>query len=170
MDSSIFVIVALQLILQEHALVGQKVTCSMDGSIVSTGRCYKKYTEVMNWETAKEACQLLNGSLATFDSKTQLQDLDIAMPFWIGANDVDKDGVWLWASNNESATSLLKDLWALGQAPSTPHDCAVVMYMNSTVSVGGSTCTNQLHYICMWPAQNASDSSTLASNSILSTP
>lgn len=86
-----------------------------------------------NWMQAQEACQDLGGSLATVDSDEKhlfiesLQpaactvDDDLQCYYWIGYNDRDIEGKWVWADGSSSKFTK----WNVGEPnDANVEDCA----------------------------------------------
>ncbi|XP_039509036.1 ladderlectin-like [Pimephales promelas] len=65
-------------------------------------RCYKFFSQTVNWITAEKACQNLGANLASVDSKPTNDFLMSLLPSpstlcWIGGHDGVQEGQWLWS-------------------------------------------------------------------------
>ena len=103
--------------------------------------------EKLNWFQAQEYCQDNYGTnLATVTTR---RDFELAVnimnesgdpyvPTWIGLNDINKEGVWRWASNSpcDSTANITKCVtyWKAGEPNNWPQDedCADIIVDSST--------------------------------------
>uniref|UniRef100_A0A671Q1R8 C-type lectin domain-containing protein n=1 Tax=Sinocyclocheilus anshuiensis TaxID=1608454 RepID=A0A671Q1R8_9TELE len=69
--------------------------------IHSGGKCYYYSTVKMNWTQSRDHCVTLGGHLVIINSKSE-QDFvtsNVEETHWIGLNDVDTEGHWVWVNN-----------------------------------------------------------------------
>uniref|UniRef100_A0A673IG10 C-type lectin domain-containing protein n=1 Tax=Sinocyclocheilus rhinocerous TaxID=307959 RepID=A0A673IG10_9TELE len=69
--------------------------------IHSGGKCYYYSTVKMNWTQSRDHCVTLGGHLVIINSKAE-QDFvtsNVEETHWIGLNDVDTEGHWVWVNN-----------------------------------------------------------------------
>ena len=67
--------------------------------------CYRWSTNVMNWTAAEDFCQEEGGHLASVGSNETMDNIMLGLRrggfgdndyFWLGGNDLAKEGVWEW--------------------------------------------------------------------------
>ncbi|XP_058608510.1 C-type lectin domain family 4 member D-like [Onychostoma macrolepis] len=69
--------------------------------IHSGGKCYYFSTVKMNWTQSRDHCVTLGGHLVIINSKAE-QDFvtsNVKVTHWIGLNDLDTEGHWVWVNN-----------------------------------------------------------------------
>ncbi|XP_073677590.1 uncharacterized protein [Garra rufa] len=69
--------------------------------IHSGGKCYFFSTVKMNWTHSRDHCVSLGGHLVIINSKAE-QDFvssNVKVTSWIGLNDLDTEGHWVWVNN-----------------------------------------------------------------------
>ncbi|XP_026113003.1 galactose-specific lectin nattectin-like [Carassius auratus] len=78
-------------------------------------RCYKFFSQAVNWVTAERKCQSLDANLASVHSKIEQDFLLSLLPSttqcWIGTHDAEQEGEWLWTDG----TPFDYTYWAPGQ-------------------------------------------------------
>uniref|UniRef100_A0A914V1Y8 C-type lectin domain-containing protein n=1 Tax=Plectus sambesii TaxID=2011161 RepID=A0A914V1Y8_9BILA len=93
--------------------------------VVADGYCYKFIYQPYTWTQAEQICHAEGAILATvFDGnfETVLEGQAINVDFWIGLNDRDQEGVFVWDQLNGSIplTSGMFTNWAPGQPTPDP--------------------------------------------------
>ena len=94
------------------AAESSSITCD-DGWKSIHGKCYKVVTETKSWEEAKNYCKDLNGKLAEPQNRSENELLYDYLqsesgsypppqgpPAWIGINDINSEGKFVFDSNN----------------------------------------------------------------------
>ncbi|XP_062600822.1 neurocan core protein-like [Saccostrea cucullata] len=122
--------------------------------------CYYKYETSVTWQEAKEKCEKKNAYLVEvneekendFLQKTFLQIIessacsgDYTCPAWIGANDIDTEGEFIWSKSKENVRFF-------NWHPNEPNngvffnqDCAVLLH---TGQWDDGTCSSKIPFIC----------------------
>ncbi|KAH9504529.1 hypothetical protein Btru_063080 [Bulinus truncatus] len=120
-----------------------------------SGKCFVVVSKVKTWRDSLIYCQLnyFNGTLAEpttdLDMKATMEfvtSLNFNRNVWIGANDIEVEGRFVWASDNSTMYSTLWD----GQQPDNfnNEDClAMYMYSNNK-SLNDYSCSARLNSIC----------------------
>ncbi|XP_071113840.1 C-type lectin BML-2-like [Haliotis cracherodii] len=116
--------------------------------------CYSLFTNKHSWQYAKAFCIEFGSQLATLNTKTKndkakefLNYLRLNESVWIGANDLHKEGAWVWDSDQKAVT--FKD-WAPTEPNQTSdheQDC-VVMYSYHGFQWADSGCAVKHNYLC----------------------
>ena len=82
------------------------LSASIQGSETNDGHTYAITTSAMNWENAKIEAASLGGYLSTVNTKAEndwLTETFISYGnFWIGAEDKDTEGTWIWDNGTTS--------------------------------------------------------------------
>uniref|UniRef100_A0A8C2ARM3 C-type lectin domain-containing protein n=1 Tax=Cyprinus carpio TaxID=7962 RepID=A0A8C2ARM3_CYPCA len=76
--------------------------------IHSGGKCYYYSTVRMNWTQSRDHCVTLGGHLVIINSKAE-QDFvasKVEETHWIGLNDLDIEGHWVWVNNQPVSNSV----------------------------------------------------------------
>ncbi|KAK9969446.1 hypothetical protein ABG768_027622 [Culter alburnus] len=65
-------------------------------------RCYKFFSQTVNWVTAERNCQSLDAHLASVHNKLENEFLLSLLPSsnahsWLGAHDGEVEGQWVWS-------------------------------------------------------------------------
>ena len=76
-------------------------------AISDEGRCYSYFTHTgINWNDARRQCLAWGGDLATFTSPEEYALMHGTITqgkyCYIGFNDIDKEGTWVWADGDTS--------------------------------------------------------------------
>ena len=76
-------------------------------AISSGGTCYRYFSsDYINWEDARQQCIIKGYNLATITSSTDnilmYNTGDSGDYCWIGLNDIDNEGTFVWADGNDS--------------------------------------------------------------------
>ena len=94
--------------------------------------CYFFVKESMNWASAKQTCENLDGHLVKIDTEEEnmelykeavrLQMTSYALVPWFGLNDISEEGNWVWTDSEKPQFTN----WFPGQPTDTPpgEDCA----------------------------------------------
>ncbi|CAM4639066.1 unnamed protein product [Leuciscus chuanchicus] len=103
--------------------------------IYSGGKCYYFSTVEMNWTLSRDHCVSRGGHLVIINSQAEQDFLTskVKVTHWIGLNDLDTEGHWVWVNNqplNDSAEFWIKrengvrepDNWTKGHPAG--EDCA----------------------------------------------
>ena len=64
-------------------------------------------------------------------------------PFWLGGNDIEEEGVWVWDSNDEVID--MNRFWYSGEPSDNSEDCIM---MWAPIGFCDYTCSESLPYIC----------------------
>lgn len=78
-----------------------------ESAIEFDGHMYNFYLETIDWNSAKEKCESVNGHLVTITSDEENQFLVNNFPnnlisfFWIGASDEEQEGDWRWVTGEK---------------------------------------------------------------------
>jgi len=105
-----------------------------------------KFENSKSWHSAQEACENLNGSLASIHSTEENQflyaQLFSSSHLWIGFNDIDKEGVFEWIDN--SYVSFTD--WEAGEPNDygNNEDCTAMQ----ATQWGDYPCVHKKHYLC----------------------
>jgi len=120
-------------------------------------QCYLMSPNKMNWFQAQEFCWGQNGFLAevkTRDQQSSLYFLPSELNFWIGLNDIENEGKFVWAEGHEEMNF---SNWIPGQPNNSggEEDC---VHMAGSLDYGkwnDAPCTNvdgwgmlPLHALC----------------------
>ncbi|XP_073714714.1 CD209 antigen-like protein C isoform X2 [Misgurnus anguillicaudatus] len=119
------------------------------------GKCYFFSSETQTWFKARDLCAGLKGYLVTINSKA-VQDFlvsKIIETTWIGLNDVETEGRWVWL-NNQTLNETAVQFWFVKEDGSEPdnagnEDCACLGYLNSYLkSWFDASCETKKMFIC----------------------
>jgi len=115
-----------------------------------------------NWDTANEWCATKYGTtLATikndYDAALLKEKERLVGSFWIGINDLSREGLWEWASGYqcEDWNCDGEDWWFSGEPNSgSAYDCGFVTTSATTAQnlVQDATCTTSMKFMCDAPA------------------
>ena len=65
-------------------------------------------------------------------------------PFWLGANDIQDEGHWVWASNQEEVN--LNEFWYEGRPfQNTERNCLILFPNQGTLD---QLCTDRFNFFC----------------------
>lgn len=108
---------------------GPQTACSTDSSFQAnpaTGQRYFVSSESTTWDHAQENCAATGSYLVVIDDadeQSYVLDLFASGQRWIGANDKDTEGAWVWV--NGAAFSFAR--WAYGEPNDFfDEDCATM--------------------------------------------
>ncbi|KAH9504532.1 hypothetical protein Btru_063090, partial [Bulinus truncatus] len=128
---------------------------NISGAILISGKCFVLVSQAKTWQDSMNYCQLnyFNGTLAEpttdLDMKATMEfvtSLNINRNVWIGANDIEVEGRFLWASDNSTMYSTLWD----GQQPDNfnNEDCLAMYYYGNNKILNDYLCSARLNSIC----------------------
>ena len=89
------------------------IECPSDWSEYGNN-CYKFFMENMNWANAESHCTEQGGHLASVHSDQEnefILGLSSSEQFWIGGNDEEVEGEWVWSDGSDFSYSF----WKRGQ-------------------------------------------------------
>ncbi|XP_065140773.1 C-type lectin domain family 6 member A-like [Paramisgurnus dabryanus] len=119
------------------------------------GKCYFFSSETQTWFKARDLCAASKAHLVTINSKA-VQDFlasKIKETHWIGLNDVDTEGRWVWV-NNQTLNETGVKFWFIKENGSEPdnsgnEDCACLGYLNLYLkSWFDASCETKKMFIC----------------------
>jgi hypothetical protein len=150
--------------------------------VIDDGHKYWFCENDRKWQEARDRCTAIAGDLVTIDDQVENEFVYSNMmrmngfcgfeQAWIGANDIDDEGEWIWASSGEqfwsggSYGSPVGDLYSNWE-PWQPgyDDCARMTIINENWEV--DKCTDKNPYIC--ELEQVPDQSAPESDSTLGT-
>ncbi|XP_078061286.1 C-type lectin domain family 17, member A-like [Mustelus asterias] len=129
-----------------HALQRCREFFCPSGWKIYNQSCYRFWTELKDWDSAKQECESQNSHLIIINSQ-QKQDLIIKSSeftesdYWIGLRDTKKDGNFTWVDGTPVSY--------IGWAPREPNrrgdeNCAALR----REGWNDARCTNTHHFIC----------------------
>ncbi len=120
----------------------------------SDGHPYLFCTTGQTWETAESTCRGHGYELATIDDATEnswVQTTAVSLVstgygWWIGYNDIDSEGTWVWSSGESPGYTQ----WDGGEPNDhNGEDCASVLHWDvSTYAWNDLPCDIELPYVC----------------------
>ncbi|XP_027047022.1 uncharacterized protein LOC113674731 isoform X3 [Pocillopora damicornis] len=110
--------------------------------------CYKLFEEPKTWENSLVSCMDEQASLASIlsdDEETMISQVYSKSDFWIGYNDIDNEGDWVWSDRMTSSYTNWDD-----KSPNNGGvSCAIV---TSTGKWHDEPCQSQFSFICKKPS------------------
>ncbi|XP_078359624.1 uncharacterized protein LOC144644082 isoform X3 [Oculina patagonica] len=110
--------------------------------------CYKLFKEPKTWEHALVSCMDEQASLASIlsdDEETMISQVYSKSDFWIGYNDIDNEGDWVWSDRMTSSYTNWDD-----KSPNNGGvSCAIV---TRTGKWHDEPCQGQYSFICKKPS------------------
>lgn len=89
------------------------IASNIQASKTYNGHTYALTTSTMTWQEAKESANTLGGYLTTVNTKAENDWLTTEFfrspGLWIGANDQDSEGTWIWDNGTTSGDNGLTD-------------------------------------------------------------
>jgi hypothetical protein len=158
----------------EDKPVASEEVSVIESAIVYGGHDYLFVTTPMHWDFAQMYCQRAGGySLVTINDASEEAFLQTQESYrqrfnwWIGANDKDIEGSWVWSNGTSSYTN-----WYPGEPNNTGNseDCAVDRFSwsgSSDERWGDWPCATEFPFICerdQAPTVNQGSFSYSASN------
>uniref|UniRef100_A0A673L630 Galactose-specific lectin nattectin-like n=1 Tax=Sinocyclocheilus rhinocerous TaxID=307959 RepID=A0A673L630_9TELE len=113
-------------------------------------RCYKFFSEAVNWITAEKNCQRLDANLASVHNKIEQDFLLSLLPSsttrcWFGTHDGEQEGQWLWTDG----TPYDYTYWAPGQPDNKGiENCGDNMKWFIYNRWNDAACLTSLGYVC----------------------
>merc|ERR1711923_90114 len=90
----------------QGVVVNSPSSCGGDYSYQYGEFCYRYVDDKVSWQDAQKNCNTDGGHLVevlTAEHNAYVESIifehEEANEFWLGANDVDKEGKWLWATS-----------------------------------------------------------------------
>jgi hypothetical protein len=142
---------------------------NIQGAETNAGHTYALTSTTMSWTAAKAAASALGGYLATINTHAENTWLyekfgnygGTARDLWLGANDLDTEGTWIWdngttsgdggVSDNISTGSLWPDgtsKWGSGEPNgSTSESCGTIRGLLSSELWNDLSCSSSLYGI-----------------------
>ncbi|XP_051729706.1 CD209 antigen-like protein E isoform X2 [Ctenopharyngodon idella] len=103
----------------------QSCNLSVDGWISYHGKLYLFSCDQLNWWSSRDVCVSKGADLVTITSRSEQDFLfsKINVMHWIGLNDLDTEGHWVWV-NNQTLNETGVQFWFNG-GPSEPDNWRV---------------------------------------------
>ena len=142
---------------------------NIQGAETNAGHTYALTSTTMSWTAAKAAATALGGYLATINTHAENTWLyekfgnygGTARDLWLGANDVDTDGTWIWDNGTTSGDGGVSDnissgakwpdgtdKWASGEPNgSTSENCGTIRGSQSLETWNDLSCSSTLYGI-----------------------
>uniref|UniRef100_A0A8C1S6Z5 C-type lectin domain-containing protein n=1 Tax=Cyprinus carpio TaxID=7962 RepID=A0A8C1S6Z5_CYPCA len=111
-------------------------------------RCYKLFSQKVNWVTAERKCQSLDANLVSVHNKIEHDFLLSLLPSsdaqcWFGLHDAEQEGEWLWTDG----TPFDYTHWAPGQPDNLQSEnCGEFNYNNNRWN--DANCLTTRGYVC----------------------
>ncbi|XP_065141192.2 galactose-specific lectin nattectin-like [Paramisgurnus dabryanus] len=116
-------------------------------------KCYKFFSESVDWVTAEKNCQSVDANLASVRNTVQNNFLlSLLVPAdtraWIGGHDAEVEGQWLWAEGSQFDLTN----WCSGQPDNGGgvEHCLEINYDNKRCW-NDQPCSFKMSYICAKP-------------------
>ncbi|XP_067219590.1 ladderlectin-like [Chanodichthys erythropterus] len=113
-------------------------------------RCYKYFSQSVDWITAERNCLSLDANLASVHHKPENDFLQSLLPSsstrsWIGAHDGIKDGQWLWSDGSEYDFTN----WCSSEPNNSggPENCLEINFSTNRCW-NDKACSEKFTYIC----------------------
>ena len=100
-----------------------------------------------DWNTALQACEAFGGVLVMLGGSAENDDVAALAEraTWIGANDIDTEGTWLWPDGYE----VVFDSWLAGQPDDAgDQDCAIVNPSGRRGDWADEDCASSYPFVC----------------------
>ncbi|XP_067267060.1 CD209 antigen-like protein E [Chanodichthys erythropterus] len=100
----------------------QYCNLSVDGWIACRGKLYFSGSNKLNWWSSRDVCVSKGAGLVTITSQSE-QDFLVSkfnVSHWIGLNDLDTEGHWVWV-NNQTLKDTGVQFWFTGD-PKQPNN------------------------------------------------
>ncbi|XP_065145768.1 galactose-specific lectin nattectin-like isoform X2 [Paramisgurnus dabryanus] len=120
-------------------------------------KCYKFFSQSVNWTTAEKNCQSVDANLASVHNTDEHNFLlNLIVPAttsaWVGGHDGEIDGQWLWSDASQfNFTS-----WCSGEPNNyqgNPENCLQINFTNNSCWNDGQ-CSSEMSYICAKPLRS----------------
>ncbi|XP_039505233.1 ladderlectin-like [Pimephales promelas] len=113
-------------------------------------RCFKYFSQSVQWASAERLCQSLGANLASVHDKEENDFLLGLMPAstrtWIGAHDGEQDGEWFWSDG-----SLFNHNNWCSEEPNNsdgPENCLEIDW-SSDRCWNDASCSTSMSYLCV---------------------
>ncbi|XP_067248798.1 ladderlectin-like [Chanodichthys erythropterus] len=116
-------------------------------------RCFKYFSQSVNWITAERNCLSLGANLASVHNKPENEFLLGLLPSsssrgWIGAHDGEQEGQWMWTDGTVNDFTN----WCAGEPNGSGNENCVEINLSSNRCWNDLACAGQLGYICVTDA------------------
>ncbi|XP_073724614.1 ladderlectin-like [Misgurnus anguillicaudatus] len=118
-------------------------------------KCYKFFSQSVNWATAEKNCQSIDANLASVRNTVQNDFLLRLVPgttrAWIGGHDGEVDGQWLWTDGSQFDLTN----WCPG-SPSNTGGKENCLEINDSKNHcwNDEPCSTTMNYICAQPMRS----------------
>ncbi|XP_073724575.1 ladderlectin-like [Misgurnus anguillicaudatus] len=115
-------------------------------------KCYKFFSESVNWATAEKNCQSVNANLASVRSTVENNFLLSLVPAdshaWIAGHDGEIDGQWMWADGSQFDFTD----WCSGEPNNLGvlENCLMINWTNNHCW-NDAQCSYETSYVCAKP-------------------
>lgn len=117
--------------------------------------CYYLSTDTTTWSNSKMICQGLRGFLAKVENVEEnsylekiIKDTNSFVPAWIGGNDIEEEGNYVWTSNN---TKISFTDWAPNQPNNYGKYQHCIRYEFNTQWIwNDERCEKLSRFLCQW--------------------
>ena len=121
----------------------------------ANGHSYQRFDTALDWNSAKTACAVLGGHLATITSQAENEWIygnlmsGTISPSWVGGTDSVQEGVWKWITGEPwSYTN-----WSTGEPNGLTLENCLWMYGNSGPERGRWNDAGAVAYIFPYPCE-----------------
>nr|XP_039257377.1 low affinity immunoglobulin epsilon Fc receptor-like [Styela clava] len=119
----------------------------------SNNLIYKRFTDSVNYATAKAQCEGMGARLVSTGIRNNLVKKEIFSKHyltganaWIGLDDINNEGIWVWSDGINNSPSAI---WAPGEPTGgLNEDCAIMILQNSKLVVYDGGCTGSYRFVC----------------------
>ncbi|XP_048059654.1 CD209 antigen-like protein E [Megalobrama amblycephala] len=137
----------------------QSCNLSADGWIACRGKLYLFSSDKLNWSSSRDVCVSKGADLVTITSRSEQDFLlsKIKITHWIGLNDLDTEGHWVWVNNqtlNETGVQFWfneeprqPDNWRV-QDPSGENCASLGDHYGNFQSWFDASCKTEKKFIC----------------------
>uniref|UniRef100_A0A913IBL3 C-type lectin domain-containing protein n=1 Tax=Strongyloides stercoralis TaxID=6248 RepID=A0A913IBL3_STRER len=135
-------------------------TCD-NGWISYDGHCWLFVYSKVTWEEAKKSCNNDNANLVTIYNKDDKQFLDNYsqnIDFWIGLNDLQKNGSFVWDQKNSVSLPLTESSY-VSWGPKQPNLSYQCVYNKNNYGWMTGNCLEERYYVCIKNPHNLEDES-----------
>ncbi|XP_067267059.1 CD209 antigen-like protein E [Chanodichthys erythropterus] len=137
----------------------QSCHLSVDGWIACHGKLYFFSSDKLNWWSSRDVCLSKGADLVTITSKSEQDFLvsKVNVTHWIGLNDLDTEGHWVWVNNQTLKDTGVQfwfnerprqpDNWRV-QDPSGENCASLGDHYGNFQSWFDASCKTEKKYIC----------------------
>ncbi|XP_065145817.1 ladderlectin-like [Paramisgurnus dabryanus] len=118
-------------------------------------KCYKIFTETVDWVTAEKNCQSVDSNLASVHNTVEhnflMSLVSVDTHVWIGGHDGEMDGQWLWTDGSHFVFTT----WCSGQPDNNggKENCLHLNYTDKHCW-NDAPCSTAMNYICAKPMRS----------------